>query len=326
MGLGVTTKVMEEEPDWLKPERAWLWVSLLPWHPTRGNVFHLLLYWLKRQPMFLERGIRSIKSRSFRPTRASLALAPIRRVKKFHQRPLLKFAMGQDVIQEVVQTKDRAYPLKRPPNHKVPVPRWTLKLPDGVTHIYTLYLGVQAHTQDTNSVLKAEKSIRDFLDNKKGQPIAVDVLRVTNGFDLIDSKVSVAYWTDSKEFNTKFEALDLKKLWNDLGNAKQSIGLWSESFATPIERLETNYASLLHQPGISQVPGSQFPAHNLTAYWGAGRDRLPAAKDDLFLPPDGIEPPDTAPKGIGEHLMGSNYDNMCHIRQCPLSSHTFDRS
>lgn len=218
------------------------------------------------------------------------------------------------IIQEVVETQDRKYPLKRPPNHKVPVPRWTLKLPDGVTHIYTLYLGVQAHSQNSDATKEAERAVRDFLDGNKGKPIAVDVMRVTNGFDLLDSKVWTAYWTDSEEFETKLKALDLKKMWNDLGNIKDSIGVWSERFITPLERLETNYASLLHQPGISQVPGSEFPAHNLTAYWGAGRDRLPSAKDDLFLPPDGVQPPKTSPRGFKEHLSGSNYNNMCHIR------------
>lgn len=169
-------------------------------------------------------------------------------------------------VGEVVETKDRKYPLKRPPKHKVPVPRWTLKLPDGVTHIYTLYLGAQVHSGDKSAVSGAEKFIRNFLDDKDGKPIAVDVMRVTNGFDLVDSKVWAAYWTDRKEFETKLSSLDLKKSWNDLGNARQSIGIWSEQFTTPLERLETNYASLLHRPGISQVPGSEFPAHNLTAY------------------------------------------------------------
>lgn len=176
--------------------------------------------------------------------------------------------MGQqDTIQEIVETKERTYPLKRPPNHKVPVPRWTLKLPDGVTHIYTLYIGVQAHSQNDDAISKAEQSVQDFLNAKDGRPTAVDILRVTNGFDLINSKIWVAYWTDAKAFNAKLQALDVKKLWKDLGESKKNIGVWRESFVTPIERLETNYASLLHQPGISQVPGSEFPAHNLTAYW-----------------------------------------------------------
>ena len=222
--------------------------------------------------------------------------------------------MGQDVIQDIVPTTDRKHPLNRPPNHKVPVPRWVLKLPDGIIHIHTLYLGVQAHTQNNDAISRAEQSIQDFLDGNEGRPVAVDVLRVTNGFDLVHSKVWVAYWTDSQEYDKKIRALDLKVIWNSLEESKCSFGVWSESFTTPVERLETNYASLLHQPGISQVPGGEFPTHNLTAYWKAARDRLPGSKDDLFLPPEGIQPPESPPRGFGDHLKGSNYDNMCHIR------------
>lgn len=226
-------------------------------------------------------------------------------------------------ISEVVDEKQRKYPLKRPPKHKPPVPRWTLKLSDGVTHIYTLYIGAQAHGEDKSALPKAEQSVQQWLDDAEGKPEAVDWFQVTNGFDLVDSKVWVAYWTDANEFTTKLRKLDLKKIWNDLGNAKQSIGIWEEHMATPVERLETNYSRLEHKPGVAQIPNSEFPAHNLTAYWGAGRDRLPAAKEDLFLPPEDTEPPEVPPKGIGEHLTGENYDNMCHIRsgqwweQCP---------
>lgn len=214
----------------------------------------------------------------------------------------------------VVQEEGRKYPLKRPSKHQVQVPRWTLKLPEDVTHIYTVYVGVQSHGSDRSTATKAEQSIQRWLDDDSGQPIAVDVFRVTHGFDIVDSKVWVAYWTAPEGFSTKVKKLDLTKVWNDLGSGKNKVGLWCEYFITPLERLETNYASLKHQPGLAQIPGSEFPEHNLTAYWGAGRDRIPAAAYDLFKPPDDIDAPESAPKGVGERLTGTNYDNMCHIR------------
>ena len=215
----------------------------------------------------------------------------------------------------VVQSEDRSYPLKRPSGHKVPVPRWTLRLPDGITHIYTLYVGVQSRSANGSAVSRAEQAIQDWLDQKDGQPTAVDTFRVTNGFDLADSKVWVAYWTESAGFQSKLGKLNLMKLWQSLGDDKDSAGVWCEHFITPIERLETNYASLKHQPGLAQIPGSEFPEHDLTAYWGAGRDRIPAAAHDLFKPPKDTDGPDATPKGIGEHLTGTNYNNMCHIRK-----------
>ena len=215
----------------------------------------------------------------------------------------------------VVQEDGRKYPLKRPTAHKVPVPRWTLKLPEDITHIYTLYIGVQSHSEDQSAIKRAGQSVQEWLDGSSGQATAVDVFRVTHGFDVVDSKVWVAYWTEPEGFSTKVKSLDLQKLWNHLGSDKKNVGLWREYFITPIERLETNYASLKHQPGLAQIPGSEFPEHNLTAYWGAGRDRIPAAAYDLFKPPEHTEAPLSTPTGVGERLTGTNYDNMCHIRK-----------
>ena len=215
----------------------------------------------------------------------------------------------------IVDETNRKYPLKRPLEHKVPIPRWTLKLPDDVTHIFTVYIGLQSRDGGRNAITQAEQSIQDWLGRDERRPTAVDVMRVTDGFDLVDSKVWAAYWTDTQGFTTKLQQLNLTQIWNSLGDNKRSIGLWCEHFITPIERLETNYASLNHKPGVSQAPGGEFPAHNLTAYWGAGRDRIPASAYDLFAPPEDAAPPMGKPTGIGEHLTGTNYDNMCHIRR-----------
>lgn len=196
----------------------------------------------------------------------------------------------------------------------------TLKLPDDVTHIYTVYIGVQSHKGQHPATRQAAKAVQEWLDSDSGRPTAVDIFRVTHGYDVVDSKVWVAYWTDPEDFSTKVKRLDLTKLWSDLGAGKSDIGLWCEYFITPVERLETNYASLKHQPGLAQIPGSEFPEHNLTAYWGAGRDRIPAAAYDLFKPPENIEAPSSPRKGVGERLTGTNYDNMCHIREHRTSS------
>jgi hypothetical protein len=212
-----------------------------------------------------------------------------------------------------IDEDNRRYPLKRPKNHKIPMPRWILRMPDHVSHIYTLYIGVQYHRKASSN--ESEQQVQKWLDDADGLPIAVDTFRVTNGFDIVDSKVWVAYWTDVIDFETKLKTLDLKQMWDNLGNDKASTGLWCEYFRTPIERLETNYASLLHRPGIAQVPGGEFPEHDLTGYWGAGRDRLPGSASDLFLPPDKTPAPQEAPKGFGEQLTGKNYENMCHIRK-----------
>jgi hypothetical protein len=137
---------------------------------------------------------------------------------------------------------------------------------------------------------------------------------VTNGFDLAHAKVWVAYFTIENHFRTTLDNLDLVGIWNELGSDKSQIGLWIESFSAPVSRLETNYARLDHKPGLSQLPGVEQPSHELTAYWGAGRDRIPASAHDLFPTPEGIPTPAIIPAGLGQRLRGSSYDNMCHIR------------
>lgn len=130
------------------------------------------------------------------------------------------------------------------------------------------------------------------------------------------SRVWVAYWTDHKAYQATLQSLDLAKIWRDLGPEKEDIGLWMEHFVAPLERLETNYARLDHQPGLAQLPRTEQPSHDLTAYWGAGRDRIPASAHDRFETPKDVTVPIDTPRGFGERLTGTNYDNMCHSAYC----------
>lgn len=95
------------------------------------------------------------------------------------------------------------------------------------------------------------------------------------------------------------DSLDLANIWQDVGSDHEQIGLWMEHFTAPIERLETNYARLDHR-------------HDLAAYWGAGRDRIPASPHDQFETPKDICTPFDKLRGFGERLTGTNYDNICH--------------
>lgn len=210
--------------------------------------------------------------------------------------------------------EERTFPLKKPKGHRPPVPRWSLKLPKDITQIYTLYVGVQSHSANQSLREQAQSKIDAILNASENKAPAMDVFRVTNGFDLEDSQVWVAYWTEAQPFESTLRQLNLKSVWNDLGADKNDIGLWIEHFVAPIERLETNYARLDHKPGLAQLPNTTQPSHELTAYWGAGRDRIPASAHDRFETPENVSSPAKVPTGFGERLTGTNYDNMCHIR------------
>ncbi|KAF2768558.1 hypothetical protein EJ03DRAFT_274034 [Teratosphaeria nubilosa] len=213
--------------------------------------------------------------------------------------------------------EERRYPLRQPKGHKIPMKRWLLRLPDNVTHIHTLYIGVQNHDRDNveaeATAQKAESQVQHWLNGQENPPNVVDSLIVTEGFDVPNAKVWVAYWADAKAFQTRLDSLSLVDWWHSL-HSKNAIGLWQEHFITPVDHLETNYARLDHKPGISRLPNVEQPAHELTGYWGSGRDRIPASAHDLFEPPDDIPSPKSIPKSLGQHLTGTNFTNMCHIR------------
>lgn len=208
----------------------------------------------------------------------------------------------------------RTFPLKKPKGHKPPVPRWCLKFPGSVTTVCTLYIGVQSHRGNEVARLNAEATIDSILEEADLKHPVIDTFRVTNGFDVKGSKCWVAYWLDAKGFEAALQRLNLLSIWSSMGDDRHDIGLWIERFVAPIDRLETNYARLDHQPGLAQLPNTVQPSHESTAYWGAGRDRIPASAHDLFETPKDLPVPSPVPVGLGERLTGANYENMCHIR------------
>lgn len=52
------------------------------------------------------------------------------------------------------------------------------------------------------------------------------------------------------------------------------MGIWRESFATAIPRLETNYSGLDYLPGLARLPGAGTEEHSLSACWGALHEGL----------------------------------------------------
>ncbi|EME49357.1 hypothetical protein DOTSEDRAFT_68211, partial [Dothistroma septosporum NZE10] len=220
----------------------------------------------------------------------------------------------QNTTMGSIGEQERTYPLRKPEGHKPPVPRWSLQFAESIKQVYTLYIGVQSHHGNEEARSQAEAVVESILGDADIQEPVIDTFRVTNGFDLVGSKCWVLYWQYADGFEAALRRLDLQRVWSALGDAKKDIGLWIEHFVAPIERLETNYARLDHKPGLAQLPNTVQPAHELTAYWGAARDRIPASARDLFEAPKDVPLPSSVPTGFGERLTGTNYDNMCHIR------------
>jgi hypothetical protein len=211
----------------------------------------------------------------------------------------------------------RLYPFRKPKNHKVPIPRFMLRLPKDVSQVYNTYLGIQQHSDDHKAVLATSlviKAIQDWLDRDDG-PATYESFSVLDDSDTKDSAVWVCYWTDSEKRESSLKSLSLTELHSNLDSSIQPcIGIWQEGFTTDISRLETNYSGLDYLPGLARLPDADTVEHTLSAYWGAARDRIPNSAHDLFPPTTDSAPFNTALTGRGQHLIGTNHANIVHIR------------
>lgn len=124
----------------------------------------------------------------------------------------------------------------------------------------------------------------------------------------------VCYWLNKESYETSVDQLGLSSIYSNLADAgRDSVGVWLESFSTPTSRLETNYSGLDYLPGLARLPDTRVEEHSLATYWGAARDRIPSSAHDLFEKDD-IQPLNSVPDGLGQHLSGTNFANMVHIR------------
>ncbi|KAH7394855.1 heme-containing dehydratase protein [Phaeosphaeria sp. MPI-PUGE-AT-0046c] len=213
----------------------------------------------------------------------------------------------------------RLYPFRKPPNHRVPVPRWKLHLPEDVVRVYTAYIGVQQH-KDNEEAAKVTtlvvEQIQAWLKREDGPSASESfaALDLGDGADQ-DAVIWVCYWTDASRYRSSLEALSLPSMHSKLPSGDRDfVGIWRESFTSTVSRLETNYSGLDYLPGLARLPEASTEEHTLSAYWGAARDRIPDSAHDLFpRATEGVEIQPLPEKGA-KHLIGSNRSNLVHIR------------
>jgi hypothetical protein len=212
----------------------------------------------------------------------------------------------------------RRFPLRKPKNHRLPIPRYTLALPKTVTHVHTSYIGVQQHQEDdatTETKIRTCHEIESWLKSDDG-PSTFEVFSLIDGREAAGTTIWLGYWTDTRRYARALDSLRLRSIYSKLPEGHQaSIGLWHESFTTAVSRLETNYSGLDYLPGLGRIPDSSATEHDLATYWGAARDRIPDSAYDLFTRP-AVDATRTKahPTGLGQHLTGTSHKNLVHIR------------
>lgn len=215
----------------------------------------------------------------------------------------------------------RTYPLKKPDGHVPPVPRWQLIFGDGINAVHIAYIGFQRHS-GAAAVEQAASQIIDtisqYIAGGDAAPLTSEVFVVIDGNDIKDSLIWVCYWTDETSYKHGLTQLSPSSLHASLPpDARTHIGIWLETFTLPPARLETNYTGLDYLPGLGRLPSTSTEPHDITAYWGAARDRIPASAHDLF--PGGDDPQSSSSSssladGRGKRLVGTNANNLVHIR------------
>ena len=121
--------------------------------------------------------------------------------------------------------------------------------------------------------------------------------------------VTVAYWQHREDFQLWRQRADVVE-WAD---AAHPFGVWIEALTCPIPQMETSYSTAEPAWGLApRCPVHLDPDHG---YFGAMRDRIPAAEDrGLAAEVDRLPERDLEQDTEGRHLRVDLPGNVCFIR------------
>ncbi len=170
----------------------------------------------------------------------------------------------------------RIYPLRRPEGHKAPITRYSAILPQQ-DKVAVLFMGVQA----TDPGALREVKFADLQNaGGDGAPVYVDFASFTDPQGYLNH-VAALYWLQAKDFSV-WSMLPEVAEWCARVAGLSSVGLWWEPVAVDADYMET-IAFKEYRRGFSGCPAGLKTTEG-TGYWGAARDRIPAAAYDLFEP------------------------------------------
>ena len=171
------------------------------------------------------------------------------------------------------QLDDRRFPLRRPDGHQPPVPRYSAVLPD-TTKVAVLFLGVQS---------KSVEMARELTDaipiDGDDRPVYVDRAAFTDEQGALNRIVAL-YWLDDRTY-ARWQNSARVVAWRTKAACMPSAGFWWEPVVVDASRMET-IAFKEYRRGFSGCPHTELATTLCSGYWGAARDRIPAAAYDLF--------------------------------------------
>lgn len=124
--------------------------------------------------------------------------------------------------------------------------------------------------------------------------------------------ILLAYWSTPNSFG-RWRASDAVAGFIEQDRTGDT-GLWIEAFSTPVTHFETNYSRGTVDFGIScHHRTREDPIHG---YYGAMRDRIPAAEDGGLPATVSRLNRELRPDSRGRHLRAELPANLCFIRTC----------
>jgi aldoxime dehydratase len=198
------------------------------------------------------------------------------------------------------QAHARRFPLRRPEGHKPPIPRYSAVLPDA-TKVAVLFLGVQSTSMEA-----ARKLANDLPTDGDDAPVYADfaAFRDQQGFL---NRIVALYWLDAHAY-ARWQESPRVAAWRAKATRTPSTGFWWEPVVVDASRMET-IAFREYRRGFSGCPHTELATTLCSGYWGAARDRIPAAAYDLFEATS-----DAAGHGTATHAIIQPPKNLAVIR------------
>jgi aldoxime dehydratase len=171
----------------------------------------------------------------------------------------------------------RIFPLQKPEGHNPPITRYSAVLPR--EKVAVLFLGVQS----ADAGLLAPSIFAELVKSGGSDlaPVYADFAAFTDPQGYLN-RVAALYWPKPDDF-AAWLGLPAVAQWRTQVIASSSIGLWWEPVVVRADYMETiAFKEFLR--GVSGCPAMDFSTTDRTGYWGAARDRIPAAARDLFEP------------------------------------------
>jgi heme-degrading monooxygenase HmoA len=205
---------------------------------------------------------------------------------------------------------------RMPADWTPPVPAWVGRFETPTDTVVMAYFGTQSRGRENVDHLAR---MNGFFDGADG-PANVERAQYTDraGYQTL---VSTAYWTSPARYDAWRESSGYDAWWRAPERLAERAGHYEEVLRLPTDRFETLFSTenLVGSAATGQRIHGPIREHN---YWGAMRDRIPAAGANDLASRYGEALPRRGTKiSLGKRLRVAAPENLAIIRSGQDSSH-----